>query len=373
MLRDRITRITDGERCRKGRWSGWREVEITHIDEEAAGVRSFVLRRRSNQPTGGLSRRPVHFRAIRRTRTAASTPGPGASRTTRKADSSYRISVLRVGGGSTHWHERMRVGDTVEIRSPQGSFTLDRATPFRVVLISAGIGVTPLLSMLKAHARRPDPPPLLWIHSSRNGATHALRSEAEQVFAASRMFHSHIVYTAPRAEDRHGADFDSSGRLTQERLAKLLGSTYICRPFGREIEIPSYAGAFYVCGPRPFEELVRTALMDLGVEPPPSNPSNSDAPSMDTTSGPNAPRCTSSVPGRWPSGRLRATCLFSIWPSCRTSTHPSAAEPAAAIAARPASPPGRSDTPWRRAVPPAPVEALICCARPDSTALELDL
>jgi uncharacterized protein len=372
MLRDRITRITDGDRCRKGRWSGWREVEIARIDEEAAGVRSFVLRPRSNPPLADY--RAGQFISVR-------FDGPDGRKHTRtwslsdyeEGGSSYRISVLRVGGGSTHWHERMRLGDTVEIRSPQGSFTLDRATPFRIALISAGIGVTPLLSMLKAHARRPDPPPLLWIHSSRNGATHALRSEAEQVFAASRMFHSHIIYTAPRPEDGRGADFDSSGRLTKERLGKLLGSTYTCRPFGREIEIPSYAGTFYVCGPRPFEELVRTALMNLGIEASAIQSEQFGRPSMDTTSGPQRVQVhfvRSGKMAEWTAeSDLSLLDLAELQGidapfSCRAGTCHSCATRVASGAVRYGLQP---------TVPPAPGQALICCARPDSTALELDL
>ena len=151
---------------------------IARIDTESAGVRSFVL---SPKPGERLADyRAGQFLSVRFT-------GPDGRKQTRtwslsdyaEGGPSYRISVLRVGSGSAHWHERMRVGDTVEIRSPQGSFALDRATPFRVVLISAGIGVTPLLSMLKAHALRPDPPPLLDpFGARRRGARVALGRRA---------------------------------------------------------------------------------------------------------------------------------------------------------------------------------------------------
>jgi ferredoxin-NADP reductase/MOSC domain-containing protein YiiM len=370
MLRDRITRVTDGERCRKGRWSGWREVEIARIDVESAGVRSFYLRPRSIQPLADY--RAGQFLSVR----FGGLDGRKHIRTWSVSDydeggPSYRISVLRAGGGSTHWHERMRVGDTVEIRAPQGSFTLDRATPFRVVLISAGIGVTPLLSMLKAHARRPDPPPLLWIHSARNGAVHALRSEAGQILAANPRFRSHVIYTAPRPEDRPGSEFDSSGRLTKERLRELLGSAYTCRPFGREIEIPGYAGAFYFCGPRPFEALVRTALLELGVEP--SALQSEQFGRLDTPSGIQRAQVhflRSGKVAEWTDeSDLSLLDLAELQGidapfSCRAGSCHSCVTRVASGAVRYGLQP---------TVPPARGEALICCAHPDSATLELDL
>jgi ferredoxin-NADP reductase len=267
----------------------------------------------------------------------------------------------------------MRVGDTVEIRSPQGSFTLDRATPFRVVLVSAGIGVTPLLSMLKAHARRPDPPPLLWIHSARDGATHALRSDAERVLGSNSLFRSHIVYTAPRSEDRPGVDFHSRGRLTQAQLGELLGTSYLCRPFGREIEIPSYAGAFYICGPRPFEQMVHAALINLGVPAAHIQSEQFGRRTADTASGLERAEVRFVRSGKvaeWTTdGDLSLLDLAELQDidaafSCRSGTCHTCAVRICRGAVRYALSP---------AVPPALGEALICCARPDSSTLELDL
>jgi ferredoxin-NADP reductase/MOSC domain-containing protein YiiM len=372
MLRDRITRITDGERCRIGRWSGWRAVQIARIDAESAGVRSFVLRPKSDERLADY--RAGQFLSVR----FAGPDGRKQTRTWSLSDyaeggPSYRISVLRVGSGSGHWHERMRVGDTVEIRSPQGSFTLDRATPFRVVLISAGIGVTPLLSMLKAHACRPDPPPLLWIHSARDGAAHALRSDAERVLGSNALFRSHIVYTAPRPEDRPGVDFQSGVRLTQERLGELLGTSYVCRPFGREIEIPSYAGAFYLCGPKPFEEMVHQALMNLGVPASHIQSEQFGRHSADTPSGLDRAEVRFVRSGKvaeWTAeSDLSLLDLAELQDidapfSCRAGTCHTCAVHVRRGAVRYALAP---------TVPPALGEALICCARPDSTTLELDL
>src|ERR1700716_3112932 len=133
---------------------------------------------------------------------------------------------------AVRWRNIAKVGDPLDVRSPAGAFALDRSTVFRVVLISAGIGVTPLLSMLKAHAAREDAPPLLWIHTTRHGGTHTLRAEADQIVRDNPQFRSHVVYTAPRPDDRAGIDYDSAGRLTPEKISRLLGANYSCRLSG---------------------------------------------------------------------------------------------------------------------------------------------
>ncbi|MDP9051678.1 MAG: MOSC domain-containing protein, partial [Acidobacteriota bacterium] len=266
MLRHRITHLTDGLRCREGRWQGWRPFVVSDIVDEVADVRSFTLRPKDGDALAQY--RAGQFLAVRLQTSAGRT----FTRTWSLSDydekgTAYRLTIRRApkGQGSAHLHDLAKVGDTLDVRSPAGAFALDRSTVFRVVLISAGIGVTPLLAMLKAHAAREDGPPLLWIHSTRHGATHTLRTEANQIMRDNPQFRSHVVYTAPRTEDRNGIDYDSAGRLTSERISQVLGANYSCRPFGREIELPSQAGLFYICGPDEFERSVRGALIDFGV------------------------------------------------------------------------------------------------------------
>lgn len=268
MLRHRITHLTDGARCRQGRWHGWRPFVVSAIAHEAEDVRSFELRPKDGEPLAQY--RAGQFLAVRLQTSA----GKMVTRTWSLSDydetgAAYRLTIRRnpTGLGSAHMHDYGKVGDTVDVRSPAGVFALDRSTVFRVVLISAGIGVTPLFSMLKAHAAREDAPPLLWIHSTRHGGTHALRAEADYIIRNNPHFRSHVVYTAPRSQDRNSIDYDSSGRLTSGLISQLLGENYICRPFGRVIELPSQAGLYYICGPEEFEQSVRSALLGFGVDP----------------------------------------------------------------------------------------------------------
>ena len=267
MLRNRLTQLTDGLRCRPGRWSGWRQFEIFDIRRETLEVRSFKVRPKDGRETAQF--RAGQFITVR----VPIADGRTVSRVWSISDYDeqglgYRLTIRRSQNGraSSHMHDAVRTGDTLELRSPAGAFALDRSTVFRTVLISAGIGVTPMIAMLKAHARRDDPPPLLWIHSTQNSATHVLREEAASVLDTRPQFRSHIVYTAPRQSDTLGIDYHDAGRLTQERIRQLLGVNYQCRPFGREIELPSQAGQFYICGPAPFEQHVRDALKGFGVD-----------------------------------------------------------------------------------------------------------
>ena len=137
---------------------------------------------------------------------------------------------------------------------------------YRPVLISAGIGLTPLLSMLKAHAKRPNPPPAVWVHSTRNGASHAHREEVNDILARYPDFRSIIAYSSPRQEDRLGQDFDIAGRLNKASFHPFLES-YPLMYAGNEIQVSGLESPFYICGPADFEAHVRNILIEAGVSP----------------------------------------------------------------------------------------------------------
>lgn len=268
MLRHRLTQMTDGARCKLGRWPGWRTFVVQATAQETAGVRSIILRPADGE--GLAEYQAGQFLTVRlRFGDDDTITRVWSVSDYDEGGGTYRLTVRRTpqGRGSAHVHERLEVGDSLELRTPAGAFALDRSTVFRVTLISAGIGVTPLLSMLKAHARREDPSPLLWVHVTRNGDSHIFREEAEKALASHANFRSHIVYTQPRAADQRGIDYDAGGRPDAARWVRLLGETYGCSPFGRNIELPSQAGLFYICGPDAFERSTREALLAFGVDP----------------------------------------------------------------------------------------------------------
>jgi ferredoxin-NADP reductase/MOSC domain-containing protein YiiM len=272
-IRYRISVLTDGARTRDGGWPGWRDFVVTRTEAVAEDVRSFHLAPADGGPIAPY--RAGQFLTVKLPLDSgeaircwslsdyAETPGP-----------TYRLTVrrTRAKGASSWLHEQARPGTRLALRAPVGRFMLDRGGFSRVVLISAGIGVTPLIAMLRAHAARSDAPPLLWIHVTRSGATHALRDEAAAVLAAGGDFTRLVHYTQPGPEDRPGRDFDRAGRPDPAAIAELVARPYTIRPFGREVELPGVLSDAYLCGPPGFETAIRAALEQAGVAPQATGP-----------------------------------------------------------------------------------------------------
>jgi len=258
MLAKRIAGLEDTARLKTGRWSGWRPFRAAKLRDEAKDIASFALTPFDDAPLAP----PVAGQFLT-VRLGNANDAPVRSWTLSDHDDApehYRLTVKRVAGGegSSLLHEIGARGGTVWARAPAGRFTLKRDGFMRVVLISAGIGVTPMLAMLKAHrARRDVQPPLVWIHQTRNGETHAFASAGEAAGLA------HVFYSAPRAGDAA----HQPGRLTPERLRDILAPAYTTAPFGREIELDGIFSDIYICGPAPFEAMVRETLAAMGVPP----------------------------------------------------------------------------------------------------------
>jgi ferredoxin-NADP reductase len=163
----------------------------------------------------------------------------------------YRISVKREPGGvaSEHLHSAVSVGDTLELSGPSGRFVLGGgAGP--VALISAGIGVTPVLAMLETLADARSEREVWWIHGARNGDEHAFRGEARAHVARLPRGHSHVRYSRPHPRDVLGRDYDAPGRLTGADVLAL--------------GVPAEA-EFRLCGPSRFVADLTADLVEHGV------------------------------------------------------------------------------------------------------------
>jgi ferredoxin-NADP reductase/ferredoxin len=164
----------------------------------------------------------------------------------------YRIAVKREHDGavSGYLHARLGVGDRLDVAAPRGTFILDR-TPAPVLLISAGIGATPVLAMLQALAKERSDRAIWWLHGARSGRDHAFAAEARALLASLPNVRTRVCYSRPGPEDVEGRDFDSAGRLRASLLA--------------ELEPPRDAAA-YVCGPAPFMEEISAGLAAMGID-----------------------------------------------------------------------------------------------------------
>ncbi|MEA3252042.1 MAG: pyridoxamine 5'-phosphate oxidase family protein [Pseudomonadota bacterium] len=134
----------------------------------------------------------------------------------------YRLSVKREeqGMASRFLHDRIAVGDRIDARRPSGEFVFPRGEG-PLVLVSAGVGITPMLSMLHAVVAEGGCRPVWFVHGARDGGSHAFKTEVDGLIAQSHSVVRHIFYSAPRPDDAAGVDYDARGRITAGDLLAL--------------------------------------------------------------------------------------------------------------------------------------------------------
>jgi ferredoxin-NADP reductase/MOSC domain-containing protein YiiM/ferredoxin len=232
-------------------WSGFRPMRVTRLERETATVVSLYL----EQPGGatlpvGL---PGQFLVLRlRTRPDGPMLLRNYSLSGMPGDRNYRVSVKREMNGavSSYIHDHLQSGDTVEVSAPLGGFTL-RAGDAPVVLLSAGIGATPVLAMLHSLSSAASPRKVWWIYGARNRAEHPFAKESRGLLQKLANSRSHIVYSKPDSEDKPGVDYDSAGHVDTSLLDRL-GVT-------RDAD-------FYLCGPSSFLRDLTPGLKTWGAE-----------------------------------------------------------------------------------------------------------
>jgi ferredoxin-NADP reductase len=165
--------------------------------------------------------------------------------------STYRVSVKRESGGrASPLMHALRAGDVVDVAAPRGHFTLLPGDG-PVLLLSAGIGVTPVLPMLHELATAGSRRPVWWVHAARNGLEHAFRAEAAELLARLPLAHRVVCYTAPLEADIEACDFNHRGRPNAALVASL--------------GLPGDTTA-YLCGPTTFVTQLRAALVAAGLD-----------------------------------------------------------------------------------------------------------
>jgi ferredoxin-NADP reductase/MOSC domain-containing protein YiiM/ferredoxin len=232
-------------------WAGFRRLAVTGIEAESDSVISVRL----DDPDGAAlpAAEPGQYltlrlqpdedaRSVLRNYSMSGPPGAGY----------YRFTVKREEGGvaSGYLHTRLRVGDRIEVAAPRGTFILDR-TEAPVLLISAGIGATPVLAMLHALAEEHSEREVWWLQGARSGRDHPFAAEARALLASLPNVRARVYYSRPAPSDLEGRDYDGAGRLS----AALVG----------ELEPPRDAEA-YLCGPAAFMEDISAGLAAIGLD-----------------------------------------------------------------------------------------------------------
>jgi ferredoxin-NADP reductase/MOSC domain-containing protein YiiM len=231
-------------------WPGFKQIRVSDIRKESDSVTSFVL-----VPMEGQDLpipQPGQFIVLRLQVDPDKPPILRSySLSDLPANDHFRISVKREvnGIGSSFLCTRVRVGDVMEVSAPRGSFTL-RPGENPVVLLSAGVGATPVIAMLHALAAGRSRRQVWWIYAARNRASHPFAEESRSLLQQLPNGRSSVLYSRPAATDRVGTEFDAPGHIDVALLEKL--------------HIPRNSD-FYLCGPPSFLQNMREGLRNWGV------------------------------------------------------------------------------------------------------------
>ena len=226
-----------------GGWNGWRDFVIESTRPESEVIRSFTLVPADGRPV--MRHRPGQYL------TFALDQVPGVGRLKRNYSISsgpdsraYRISVKREArpvtppGIVSNWlHDQASPDTVLKVAPPAGEFFLDEKDDGPVVLLSGGVGLTPMMSMLEAIVASGSGRPTWYVHGAENGRMHAMGAHARELAAKARNVTVRTFYNAPDPQDVVGQSYDERGVITPDWLRR---------------NTPLEDAVFYLCGPRPF-------------------------------------------------------------------------------------------------------------------------
>jgi ferredoxin-NADP reductase/MOSC domain-containing protein YiiM/ferredoxin len=229
---------------------GFQRLAVAAIDHECTDVLSLTMRSLDGKPLPIAL--PGQYVVLRLPRT------PGGAHLFRSYSLSgpastdrYRISVKIEphGAAGSYLREHVRVGDALDVSSPRGSF-IPQSGERPVVLVSAGIGATPVLAMLHALAAVGSARQVLWLYAARDREHHPFAAEVRRLMHALAHGRRYVCYSRPGSRDKMGEDFDATGHLS--------------RSVFDEVGIPREAEV-YLCGPTRFMADMKEALVASGV------------------------------------------------------------------------------------------------------------
>jgi nitric oxide dioxygenase len=244
VIRERIETVTGG-------WIGWRAFEVIEKRKESAVITSFTLRPIDRRPV--LRHKPGQYLTFRLNAPDQPAMKRNYSISCAPNDDHYRISVKREAagqGGSRYLHDVVRIGDILEATPPAGDFFLDDKPQRPVLLLSGGVGLTPMVSIVEAIAAKHPGLETHFVHGTMNSDTHALdghvRALAEQHGAISVS----TFYNEPGPSDVAGKTHDVTGLITVDWL---------------KANAPLSEADIFLCGPKPFLRALVSGLSQAGI------------------------------------------------------------------------------------------------------------
>ncbi|WML50492.1 NO-inducible flavohemoprotein [Neobacillus sp. PS3-34] len=254
-MEDKLYKVAASE---PGGWAGFKDFVVSNKIPESDVITSFYLKPKdgSSLPrfipgqyiTIKLDIEEEEFTHLRQ-----------YSLSDKPGNDYYRISVKREdaleegyppGVVSTDLHKLLNEGDTLPITSPAGDFYLDMESTRPVVLLSGGVGLTPMLSMLNTIAAEQPDRQVVFIHASMNGKVHAFKEHVRELADQHKNVKSYVIYQQPTEEDKAAKNYDKDGYITLDWLQQT---------------IQSNNAQFYFCGPEPFMKAVNKFLIEWGV------------------------------------------------------------------------------------------------------------
>lgn len=242
-----------------GGWLGWRDFVVDRVERESEVISSFYLKPADGG--GVILHKPGQFLTFR-----LDLPGHGLVKRNYSISSApnaegYRISVKRepapegqpeaLPGLASGWlHAHARPGTVLQVAPPAGEFVLEAQAEGPVVLVSGGVGLTPMVSMLETIAANNDGRPTWYVHAARSGRVHAMGERVRRLAAGAPNISLRSFYETPGVEDVQGRDFDEQGLITVDWL---------------KANTPFDQASFYLCGPRPFLRALVKGLSAAGV------------------------------------------------------------------------------------------------------------
>jgi ferredoxin-NADP reductase/MOSC domain-containing protein YiiM len=344
-------------------WPGFRPLRVSRIDRESNSVISLLLGPADGSPL--VAAQPGQFVVLRLR------PKPDAPPLLRSYSLSdtpsadhYRVSIKQElnGAASTYLHSHVQVGDVLDVSAPRGVFTL-RAGDRPIVLLSAGVGATPVLAMLHALAAGASPRQVWWLYGARNRDEHPFAQESRGLVQALPHSRSRIMYSRPGPEDRLGLDFDATGHLGMPVLDELGvprdADFYLCGPSAFLQDLSAGLGAWGATGDRVHMEIFGPGeSMTPGVSDAVVRPVH--APAGPAGLGPQVSFARSNLTVRWDEKyqsllELAEACDVPVRWSCRTGVchNCESGLVSGAVSYRPDP-----------LDPPAAGDLLICCSQP---------
>jgi nitric oxide dioxygenase len=243
-------RVYDEQKAAEGGWNGWRDFRVDEVIRESSVISSFILRPVDGK--GVIRHKPGQYLTfwfeipghppVKRNYSISNAPN----------GQFYRISVKREPQGlASGWlHDEAKAGTVLRVAPPAGEFFLSDHPERPVVLLSGGVGLTPMVAMLEAIVEQSPSVPTHYIHGTHDRETHAMREHVRALASKGAAVEVADFHQTPLAGEVAGRDYDHDGIITDDWL---IANT------------PVATADYYICGPRPFLRAAVTALSLSGV------------------------------------------------------------------------------------------------------------